>query len=100
VSVSVLGPGGAALPPGSQLTIRGDGTSITLRANGGTVNWSVTISGRHFFVFGPSSGTLSAGQTTSVRIAAFGRASTATLTVSPGGASYSLVMSSRGSGNN
>ena len=95
VSVSVLGPGGAALPPGSRLSVRGDGTSITLRANGGTVHWSVTISGRHVFVFGPSSGTLSAGQTTSVRIAAFGRASTATMTVSPGGASYTLVIGSR-----
>jgi hypothetical protein len=98
--VSVLGSGGAVLPPGSQLTIQGDGTSITLKANGGTVNWSVTISGRRVFVLGPTSGTLSAGQTTSVRIMASRHASAATLTVSPGGASYSLVISSQGSGDN
>jgi hypothetical protein len=94
-SVSVLGPGGAVLTPGSQLTIQGNGTSITLKANGGTVNWSVTVSGHRVFVLGPSSGTLSAGETTSVYIAAFGHASQATLTVSPGGASYSLMFSSR-----
>jgi RNA polymerase sigma factor (sigma-70 family) len=96
VSVSVLGPGGAALPPGSQLTIGPSGTRISLIARGGTVTWSVTVSGRHVFVVGPSSGTLSDGETASVLIDASKRPSGGTVTVSPGGATYSLMVSRSG----
>lgn len=95
VSLSVLGPDGAPLPPGSQLTVGPYGARISLTAHGGTVNWSVTVSGRHVFVVGPSSGTLSAGETASVLIEASKRPSGGALTVNPGGATYSLVISSR-----
>lgn len=98
VSLSVLSSGGASIPAGSQLTIGTFGTSIVLEANGGTVNWSVTVSGDSgpgIYIWPRQSGTLAAGATTSLRIAAFGRVSGATLTVYPGGAVYRLKVTGR-----
>lgn len=98
VSLSVLSSGGASLPPGSQLTIGPFGTSIVLQANGGTVNWSVTVSspsGRGIVVWPRQSGTLTAGATTTLWIADFGHVSGATLTIYPGGAAYPLKVTGR-----
>jgi RNA polymerase sigma factor (sigma-70 family) len=95
VSLSVLGAGGP-VKPGGTLTI-GPFTFITLTANGGPVSWSVSVSGdpgHDISVLGPSSGTLAAGQTARVSIMAKKQVSGATLTVSPGGATYPLAISS------
>jgi RNA polymerase sigma factor (sigma-70 family) len=94
VSLSVLGVGGP-VKPGGTLTI-GAFTSISLTANGGPVSWSVSVSGdpgHDISVLGPSSGTLAAGQTARVWIMAKKQVSGATLTVSPGGATYPLAIS-------
>jgi RNA polymerase sigma factor (sigma-70 family) len=94
VSLSVLGAGGP-VKPGGTLTI-GAFTLISLTANGGPVSWSVSVSGdpgHHIAVLGPSSGTLAAGQTARVLITATKQVSGASLSVSPGGATYPLTVS-------
>lgn len=87
---------GSAVPlqPGAQITVGRFGTRLSLTANGGPVSWSITASAG-ILVWPRSSGTLSAGSSTSVLIAADGRnISGATLTINPGGASYPLVVNS------
>jgi RNA polymerase sigma factor (sigma-70 family) len=92
LSVSLLGSA-VPLQPGAQITVGFD-TGLSLKANGGPVSWSITASAG-ILVWPRSSGTLAAGQTTSVRIAFFGRkASGASLTINPGGATYPLVVNS------
>jgi RNA polymerase sigma factor (sigma-70 family) len=93
LSVSLLGSA-VPLQPGAQINVGRFGTWLTLKANGGPVSWSVSPSAR-ILVWPRSSGTLAAGQTASVLIASAGKnVSGATLTISPGGASYPLVVNS------
>jgi RNA polymerase sigma factor (sigma-70 family) len=93
LSVSLLGSA-VSLQSGAQINVGRFGTWLTLKANGGPVSWSVTSSAS-ILVWPRSSGTLAAGKTASVLIASGGRkASGATLTISPGGASYPLVVNS------
>lgn len=96
-TLSVLGPGGVALQPGAQLTLGFGGAVIKLTANGGPVTWSVAVSGdpgNNVFVFGHSSGTLAEGASATVVIFADRKVSGATLTISPGGTAYPLVITS------
>ena len=94
LSVSLLGSA-VALQSGAQINVGRFGTWLSLKANGGPVSWSATPSAS-ILVWPRSSGTLAAGQTASVLIASAGRnVSGATLTISPGGASYPLVVNSR-----
>ena len=93
LSVSLLGSA-VSLQSGAQINVGRFGTWLSLKANGGPVSWSVTPSAR-ILVWPRSSGTLAAGQTASVLIASAGRnVPRATLTISPGGASYPLVVNS------
>jgi RNA polymerase sigma factor (sigma-70 family) len=93
LSVSLQGSE-VALQPGAQLTVGLLGTWISLTANGGPVSWSITPT-MDITVSPRESGTLAAGQTTSVLIAPIGKKiSGATLTVSPVGATYTLVAAS------
>ena len=94
-TLSVL-DGGRLVLPGSTLTIGLFPTSISLEASGGPVSWSVTVSGdpsHKIVLWGPSSGTLAAGQTARLTITANKQVSGATLTISPGGATYPLAIS-------
>jgi hypothetical protein len=94
LSVSLLGST-VALQSGAQINVGRFGTWLSLKANGGPVSWSATPSAS-ILVWPRSSGTLAAGQTASVLIVSAGRnVSRATLTISPGGASYPLVVNSR-----
>ena len=94
LSVSLQGSA-VSLQPGAQITVGRFGTRLTLKATGGPVSWSVTASAG-ILVWPQSSGTLTAGSSTSVMIASMGRnVSGATLTINPGGASYPLVVNSR-----
>ena len=71
------------------------GASITLTAIGGPVNWSVAVSGnrsQHVHV-GPSSGTLAAGASVPVTITVDHTATGGSLTVSPGGTVFTIVIS-------
>jgi RNA polymerase sigma factor (sigma-70 family) len=95
LSVSLLGSA-VSLQPGAQITVGGFGTWLSLKANGGSVSWSVTASAG-IVVRPRSSGTLAAGQTTWVMIRSGGngnKVSGATLTINPGGASYPLLVKS------
>jgi RNA polymerase sigma factor (sigma-70 family) len=93
LSVSLQGSG-APLQPGDQITVRRLGTGLSLKANGGPVSWSITPS-QNIVVSPQSSGTLTAGQTTSVVITSVSKKNPgATLTVNPGGVTYSLVVNS------
>ena len=93
LSVSLLGSA-VSLRSGAQINVGRFGTWLSLKANGGPVSWSVSPSAR-ILVWPRSSGTLAAGQTASVLIASAGKnVSGATLTISPGGASYPLVVNS------
>ena len=93
LSVSLLGSA-VALQSGAQINVGRFGTWLSLKANGGPVSWSATPSAS-ILVWPRSSGTLAAGQTASVLIASAGRnVSRATLTISPGGGSYPLVVNS------
>ena len=93
LSVSLLGSA-VSLQSGAQINVGRFGTWLSLKANGGPVSWSVSPSAR-ILVWPRSSGTLAAGQTASVLIASAGKnVSGATLTISPGGASYPLVVNS------
>jgi hypothetical protein len=93
LSVSLLGSA-VSLQSGAQINVGRFGTWLSLKASGGPVSWSVSPSAR-IRVWPRSSGTLAAGQTASVLIASAGKnVSGATLTISPGGASYPLVVNS------
>jgi hypothetical protein len=93
LSVSLLGSA-VSLQSGAQINVGRFGTRLSLKANGGPVSWSVTPSAS-ILVWPQSSGTLAAGQTASVLIAPAGRdVPRATLTISPGGAGYPLVVNS------
>jgi RNA polymerase sigma factor (sigma-70 family) len=93
LSVSLLGSA-VSLQSGAKINVGRFGTWLSLKANGGPVSWSVSPSAR-ILVWPRSSGTLAAGQTASVLIASAGKnVSGATLTISPGGASYPLVVNS------
>jgi RNA polymerase sigma factor (sigma-70 family) len=97
LSVSVQGSG-LPLQPGAQVTVGLFGTRISVTAVGGPVTWSVSVSGatgNSVAVLGPSSGTLAAGASASVLIVARKQVSGAALTVSPGDATYPLVISLR-----
>jgi len=93
VSLSVSLPGsGVSLQPGAQITVGRFGTWLSLKANGGPVSWSVSPSAS-ILVWPHSSGTLSAGSSTSVLIMPVGRkVSGATVTISPDGGTHPLVV--------
>jgi RNA polymerase sigma factor (sigma-70 family) len=71
------------------------GSSITLTAEGGPVSWSISESAGLLgeLIVSPSSGTLAAGQSTTVSISVSGLASLdTTLTVNPGGQPVTVVL--------
>jgi RNA polymerase sigma factor (sigma-70 family) len=71
------------------------GSSITLTAEGGPVSWSISepASLLGALIVSPSSGTLAAGQSTTVSISVSGLASLdTTLTVNPGGHPVTVVL--------
>jgi RNA polymerase sigma factor (sigma-70 family) len=71
------------------------GGSITISASGGPVNWSVSESGSLLgkLSIAPSSGALTAGQTTSVALSASGLASLdSQITVNPGGHQVTVLV--------
>ena len=79
-------------PSGGKLQVSPFGVTITLTAQGGPVDWSVTVSGGsgHVIVH-PASGTLEAGQSVTVMIFASRHASGRQLTLSPGGTVFTIV---------
>ena len=82
-------------PSGGPLVLSQGGASITLTAIGGPVNWSVAVSGnrsQHVHV-SPSSGTLAAGASVPVTITVDHTATGGSLTVSPGGTVFTIVIS-------
>jgi len=86
-------------PSGGPLMIsQGGGVSITLTAQGGPVNWSIAVSGnrsQHVHV-DPSSGTLAAGASVRVTVTVDHAATGGSLTVSPGGTVFTIVISQNG----
>jgi RNA polymerase sigma factor (sigma-70 family) len=77
-------------PPGGQ--IGAGSTQITLTAQGGTVDWSITVSaGIGHISVDPSSGALAAGQTVTVTIGASHGAVGRQVTISPGGTVFTIV---------
>jgi hypothetical protein len=74
------------IPPG--------GLSITLTAQGGPVDWSVTVSGdrQHHVRVDPSSGTLADGASVRVTIKVDHTAVGETVTISPGGTAFAIVI--------
>jgi RNA polymerase sigma factor (sigma-70 family) len=82
-------------PSGGPLVISpgGVGASITLTAQGGAVNWSITVSGDRHVHVGASSGTLAAGTSVAVTIRADTTATGGTVTVNPGGTVFTIVVS-------
>ena len=84
-------------PSGGPLEIPQGGVSITLTAAGGPVNWSIAVSGgrsQHVHV-NPSSGTLAGGASVSVTVTIDHTATGASLTVSPGGTMFTIVISNQ-----
>jgi RNA polymerase sigma factor (sigma-70 family) len=84
-------------PSGGPLDISQGGASITLAAAGGPVNWSIAVSGgrsQHVHV-NPSSGTLAGGASVSVTITIDHTAAGGSLTVSPGGTVFTIVVSNQ-----
>jgi hypothetical protein len=78
-------------PAAGQLQVPPWGATITLTAQGGSVNWSIAVSGGDGFVnVQPSSGTLRSGDHVTVTIFASHHASGRQLTVSPGGAVFTI----------
>jgi hypothetical protein len=79
-------------PPGGQIQPVPGSTQITLTAQGGTVDWSTTVSaGQGYISVDPSSGTLAAGQTVTVTIQASHGAVGLQVTISPGGAVFTIA---------
>jgi len=84
-------------PSGGPLEVSQSGVSITLTATGGPVNWSIAVSGarsQHVHV-SPSSGTLASGASVPVTITVDHTATGGSLTVSPGGTVFTIVMSNQ-----
>jgi RNA polymerase sigma factor (sigma-70 family) len=79
-------------PPGGQLRVTPFGARIKLTAQGGPVDWSVTVSsGSGHVIIAPDRGTLQAGQSVTVAIFASRHASGRQLTVSPDGTVFTIV---------
>jgi RNA polymerase sigma factor (sigma-70 family) len=81
-------------PSGGPLVIPPGGLSITLTAQGGPVDWSVTVSGdrQHHVRVDPSSGTLADGASVRVTIKVDHTATGETLTISPGDTAFAIVI--------
>jgi RNA polymerase sigma factor (sigma-70 family) len=87
--------GTLSVSPGTVVLTPLLGSSITLTAEGGPVSWSVSESASLLgeLIVSPSSGTLAAGQSTTVSISVSGLASLdTTLTVNPGGHPVTVVL--------
>jgi RNA polymerase sigma factor (sigma-70 family) len=91
----------AVSPPGGQLFISpGAGATFSITAQGGSVSWSVGVSGGPGFVsVWPFSGTLADGQQVTVLVSASHWASGRQLTVSPSGTVFTLVVGHGGQNN-
>ena len=77
------------VPPG--------GTTITLTAQGGAIDWSISVSSGHGFVgVFPYSGTLADGQSQTVIVLASPGAYGRQLTVNPGGTAFTIVIGQGG----
>jgi DNA-directed RNA polymerase specialized sigma24 family protein len=86
----------AVFPGGGPLLVPPDGTTIYLTARGGPVTWSITVSGGPGDVgVSASSGTLADGAGVAVTITASDSASGEQVTVSPGGAVFTIVVDGR-----
>jgi hypothetical protein len=80
-------------PGGGLIAIPVGGTTITLTAQGGTARWTMTVSGGAGTVtVTPSSGTLQSGQSETVTVTASDLAAGETLTVSPGGTCFLVLL--------
>ena len=87
--------GTLSVSPGTVVLTPLLGSSITLTAEGGPVSWSVSEPASLLgeLIVSPSSGTLAAGQSTTVSISVSGLASLdTTLTVNPGGHPVTVVL--------
>jgi hypothetical protein len=87
--------GTLSVSPGTVVLTPLLGSSITLTAVGGPVSWSVSEPASLLgeLIVSPSSGTLAAGQSTTVSISVSGLASLdTTLTVNPGGHPVTVVL--------
>jgi RNA polymerase sigma factor (sigma-70 family) len=95
-SPPVSAPAGTlSVSPGTVVLTPLLGSSITLTAAGGPVSWSVSEQASLLgeLIVSPSSGTLAAGQSTTVSISVSGLASLdTTLTVNPGGHPVTVVL--------
>jgi RNA polymerase sigma factor (sigma-70 family) len=86
--------GTLSVSPGSLVLTLGGAGTVTLTASGGSVNWSITESAGlvgHLAV-SPSSGTLAAGQSTTVSVSAGLLTLAGSLTVEPAGITVSVVI--------
>jgi hypothetical protein len=81
-------------PSGGPLVIPPGGLSITLTAQGGPVDWSITVSGdrQHHVRVDPSSGTLADGASVRVTIKVDHTAVGETVTISPGDTTFAIVI--------
>jgi RNA polymerase sigma factor (sigma-70 family) len=81
-------------PSGGSLVVPPGGLSITLTAQGGPVDWSIAVSGNrsHHVRVHPSSGTLADGASVRVTIKVDHTAVGETVTVSPGGTAFAIVI--------
>jgi RNA polymerase sigma factor (sigma-70 family) len=81
-------------PSGGSLVVPPGGLSITLTAQGGPVVWSITVSGNrsHHVRVHPSSGTLADGASVRVTIKVDHTAVGETVTISPGGTAFAIVI--------
>jgi hypothetical protein len=80
--------------PGSLVLALGGSGTFTLKASGGSVNWSITESSGlvgHLTV-SPTSGTLAAGQSTTVSVSAGLLTLAGSLTVEPAGITVSVTI--------
>jgi RNA polymerase sigma factor (sigma-70 family) len=94
-SVQAPAAGTLSVSPGTVVLTPLLGSSITLTAEGGPVSWSVSEPASLLgeLIVSPSSGTLAAGQSTTVSISVSGLASLdTTLTVNPGGHPVTVVL--------
>jgi RNA polymerase sigma factor (sigma-70 family) len=87
-------PGTLSVSPSSLVLSLGGSGSFTLTASGGPVNWSVSESSGLVgnLTVSPSSGTLAAGQSTTISVSAGLLTLDGSLTVEPGGTTVSVVI--------
>ena len=80
-------------PSGGTLWVPPGGTTISLKAQGGPVTWSSTVSsGSGTVQLSPSGGTINAGATATVTVTASGSADGRQVTINPGGTAFTIFI--------